>query len=251
MICKRIITSLLLHGNRLVKGTKFNDYVDVGDPVSQCMIASDQGADEICLLDIDASHENRVIDYKLVESITDVCKIPLAVGGGIRTTDDAQKLIQAGAEKIVINSHAICDPATIPILSRKFGSQSVIVSIDVIPVNDMDYNVYLNGRDVLDLWAYLDTISQEGVGEFLITDISKEGTLSGFNYDLYAECCERVKQPIVASGGAGCYDDIVRLFEHTDCDACALGKMLCLRHYDMIGIKSYITGKGINVRHTQ
>ena len=250
MLCKRIVTSLLLSGDRLVKGTKFDNFVDVGDPVSQAMITSDQGADEICLLDITASALNKVVDYDLVESITDVRHVPLSVGGGIKTVEDAGALINSGAERIVINSAAICDKSLIPALSCKFGEQSVVVSIDVRRASGCDYDVYMNGKDVHDLWTYLEAIANEGVGEFLITDIDREGTLSGFDYDLYEECCERVEQPIIASGGAGCYDDIVKLFEHTNCDACALGKMLCLRHYDMIGIKSYIAGKGINVRHT-
>jgi cyclase len=251
MLCKRIITSLLLSGDRLVKGTQFDSFVDVGDPVSQSMIASDQGADEICLLDITASDVQDVIDYKLVERITDVRQIPLSVGGGIKTVEHASALIDAGAERIVVNSAAICDKSLIPALSHKFGDQSVVVSIDVRRGSEWNYDVYMGKKDVHDLWAYLSVIAEEGVGEFLITDIEREGTLSGFNYDLYKECCERVKQPVIASGGAGCYDHIVKLFEYTNCDACALGKMLCLRHYDMIGIKSYISGKGIDVRHTQ
>lgn len=253
MLCNRIITSLLLRGNRLVKGTRFQNYVDVGDPISQAMIASDQGADEVCLLDIDASRQNRVIDYKLVERVVDRCQIPLSVGGGIRTIDDVSRLVNSGAERIVINSSALWDISIIGKLSKRFGSQSVVVAVDIMKNSDRQDVVYRHTHNTIypyPCWTYFSAAAEEGAGEFLITDISREGTLTGFNYDLYKECCKKIEQPIIASGGAGCYDDIAKLFKETSCTACAIGKMLCLRHYDIIGIKSYIASQGVNVRHT-
>lgn len=248
---KRIIPVFLLSGKRLVKGTRFGEYVDVGDPVSQAMIYDAQGADEIFIVDIRASAEGRTIDPELINKIIKKCRLPISAGGGIKSVEDARKLFLNGADKVVVNSYALQNPLLINELSQEFGSQSVVVSIDVKIEPDSSYSVYaFSGkyRTDLNLFDYLRMVIDYGAGEIIITSIDREGTLSGFDLDLYFKVRKIVTTPLIASGGAGCYDHIVDLFELTDCDACGIGKMLFLRDYDIVRIKSYLKGRKISVR---
>jgi cyclase len=251
MTSKRIIPLFLLSGTRLVKGTRFSDFIDVGDPVSQAMIYDAQGADEIILVDINASAKHRIIDTRLIERLIEKCRLPITIGGGIRSVDDAVKCFAAGADKIVINTHAADTPGLVEELADEFGSQSVVVSIDVKKRGDTDYSIHvLSGRQPISqsLDLYLSKVIESGAGEILITSIEREGTLTGFDLSLYKHLDESIPVSLIGSGGAGCYDDIVQLFNETNCDACALGKMLFLRDYDIVRIKSYLTEKGISIR---
>lgn len=251
MIARRIIPFFLLKGERLVKGTHFGDYADVGDPLSQAMIYDAQGADEIAIVDINASLEGRPIDTSVIERIIKKCRLPVAAGGGIRSLDDARRCFKAGADKIIINTHAVLNPSFVNELSSEFGSQSVVVSIDVKKSSEQRYDVYgYSGtkridRDLDDL---IKEIMDSKVGELIITSIEREGTLSGFDIGLYKHLREIINVPVIASGGAGSYDHIISLFNETGFDACAIGKMLFLRDYDMVRIKSYLKGKGVFVR---
>jgi len=262
MIMKRIIPMFLLHGNRLVKGTKFKwddvdvHFEDVGDPVSQAMICRDQDADEIMIVDIDASKQNRLIDIKLIEKINDQCNMSISVGGGIKSFEDAKKIINSGSKKVILNTYAgfyeeRYKMPLISLISKQFGSQSVVVSIDVKMNAIGNYDVYTfsgSKKKDVNFCDYLSTMVDYGAGEVVITDINREGTLSGFNNALYSECKKIISIPIIACGGAGCYDDIVSLFRETDCEACSVGKMFFLRDYDIIRIKSYLKDKRIHVR---
>lgn len=245
---KRIIPVFLLKGNRLVKGTQFKDHKDVGDPVSQAMIYDAQGADEIVLVDITASLENRLIDTNIITNIIKECRLPLAVGGGIKNIEDARKVFNAGADKIIVNTHISL--GLIKKLANEFGSQSVMVSIDVsneVYKNDIFVKSGTLVIDV-DLIDYIENVIFYGAGEILLTSIDKEGTLSGFDIELYKQIRDICTVPLIASGGAGCYDHIVKLFKETDVDACGIGRMLCLRDYDIVRIKAYLKGKGVDVR---
>jgi len=251
MIPRRIIPLFLLSRGRLVKGTQFCDYIDVGDPISQAMIYDAQGADELIILDIDATAESRHIPLEIVESMINKCRLPIAVGGGIRSVQDATRCFEAGADKIVINSHAVMNPSLVQELADEFGSQSVVVSIDVKKSNEGVYDIYTHSgrqKNSTGLTAFIEKIVNFGAGEILITSIDNEGTLNGFDDNLYLSLRKVIPVSFIASGGAGCYDDIVNLFRETDCDACALGKMLFLRDYDIVRIKSYLTGGKIYVR---
>lgn len=250
MISKRIIPTFLLSGNRLVKGTNFRDYIDVGDPISQSMIYDAQGADEIVILDILASSENRTINTSLIEQIIYKCRLPISAGGGIKTIDDAKKIFKAGADKIVVNTHAILNPSFIKELSNEFGSQSVVLSIDVKKNNDI-YDIYIySGKKKVDILLedLIKSIISNGAGEIIINSIDRDGTLKGFDIELYKSIMDIVKVPLIASGGAGSYDNIVELFEETKLEGCGIGKMLFLRDYDIVRIKSYLKGKKISVR---
>lgn len=248
---KRIIPLFLLKGNRLVKGVNFSNYIDVGDPVSQAMIYDAQGADELIIVDITASKEGRLINTKIVKKIAEVCRLPLAVGGGIKSVTDAKKVLMSGADKIVLNTWAVKHPELVSELSKEFGSQSIVVSIDVKQNALGDYEIYIFSGDIkteINLLSFLEKIQQMGAGELLITSIDKEGTLSGFDIELYKRFSKIINVPFIASGGAGTYDNIVELFEKTKTDACAIGKMLFLRDYDIVRIKQYIKGKGVAIR---
>lgn len=251
MISKRIIPMFLLKGARLVKGTRFSDFIDVGDPTSQAMVYDAQGADEIIIVDIAASSQNRVINTFIITDMITKCRLPICAGGGIKTINDAKKCFSAGADKIVVNSSAAVRPAFVKELSDEFGSQSVVVSIDVRRSKNGDYDVYIDsGQKKIDvnLYSYLGSILKFGAGEIILTSIDNEGILGGFDYELYKRARDYVSVPLIASGGAGKYDDIVRLFAESDCDAVAIGKMLFLRDYDVVRIKSYLKGRNVVAR---
>jgi cyclase len=241
----------LLQGKRLVKGTAFDDFIDVGDPLSQALIYDAQGADEIMIVDIEAGKNGTTIDTKIIKQMIYNCRLPISVGGGIKTLEDARRCFESGADKIVVNTQAVCNPILVKELADEFGSQSVVVSLDVRKNNTDDYCVYIrSGKEKVDVsvFSIIEELLTYGVGEIMVTSIEKEGTLSGFDSVLYDSVRKMVSVPLIASGGAGSYDHIVDLFEETDCDACAIGKMLFLRDYDIVRIKSYLKGKKVAVR---
>jgi cyclase len=251
LLAKRIIPHFLLKGKRLVKGTNFEGFVDVGDPVSQAMIYDAQGADEIVIVDIDASKEGRIIDTNIIDQILKQCRLPIGAGGGIRTIEDARRCFGAGADKIILNTQAVLNPAFVSELAAEFGSQSIVVSLDVRRNGADNYNLYIySGEQMIDIMPHdiIKKLVDYGAGEFIITTIDREGTLKGFDCGLYSSLRESINVPLIASGGAGSYDDIANLFEKTDSDACAIGKMLFLRDYDIVRIKSYLKSKKVLTR---
>ena len=179
------------------------------------------------------------------------CRLPIAAGGGIRDLEGARKCFAAGADKIVVNIHALLSPKLIGELADEFGSQSVLVSIDVRRDNFGTFNIYTNsGKKKLDqnFNSILKKVIENGAGEIMLTSIDNEGSLKGFDYSLYKSVKKLIPVPFIASGGAGGYDDIVNIFSQTGVDACGIGKMLFLRDYDVVKIKSYLKGKKIKVR---
>jgi imidazole glycerol-phosphate synthase subunit HisF len=251
---RRIIPLFLLRGQRLVKGTQFRDFVDVGDPLSQAMIYDAQGAEEIVMVDIDASRRGGLIDPDAITHMIRQCRLPIGAGGGIRTVADALRCFEAGADKIVVNTGAVLDPALVPALAAEFGAQSVVVSLDVRRESGAGgdaWAVYVESgtrRTEVALATLLPRLVEDGAGEIILTSIDREGTLSGFDRALYALARPLVTVPLVASGGAGTYDHLVGIFRDADCDAAAIGKMLFLRDYDIVRIKSYLTGRHVLVR---
>jgi len=251
LISKRIIPLFLLRGKRLVKGTRFKDFIDVGDPISQSMIYDAQGADEIMIVDIDAGSRGEAIDSEIISRMIHNCRLPISAGGGIKSIEDARRCFESGADKIVVNTHAVLNPLLIKELADEYGSQSVVASLDVRKNNDGEYNMYIysGSRKVdVDPLVLIEQFVSNGVGEIMVTSIDNEGVLSGFDCDLYKSLRSIVPVPLIASGGAGCYDHEVELFRETDCDACAIGKMLFLRDYDIVKIKAYLKWKKVMVR---
>lgn len=250
MLTKRIIPLFLLKEGRIYKGEKFKNFIDVGDPTSQGMIYDAQGADEIIIVDIEASKNKKVIDSRIITSMITKCRLPIAAGGGIWDVRSAKKCFSAGADKIVVNTHAVLNPRLIKEMAREFGSQSVVVSIDV-KNNGSNYDVYIYSgiRKIgIKLEDLIKKLIDSGAGEIIVTCIDREGTMSGFDCNLYSRLRKLVSVPLIASGGAGSYDHMVELFKESDCDACAIGKMIFLRDYDIVRIKSYLKGKDITVR---
>jgi cyclase len=251
MIPKRIIPYFLLKGSRLVKGINFNNHSDVGDPLSQAMIYDAQGAEEIIITDITATREKRVINLQIINQIIRKCRLPIAIGGGIASTKDAQDCFQAGADKIVVNTAALLRPQLIKELVKEFGSANVVVSIDVRKNNSNSYNMYSHcGHNLVkgNLIDYVKKVIAFGAGELIISSIDNEGTLCGFECELYKLVRPYIPVPLLSSGGAGSYDDIVHIFEKSKVDGVALGKMLFLRDYDIVRIKSYLKGRHIFTR---
>lgn len=251
MLHKRLIPVFLLRGDRLVKGTRFENHVDVGDPLSQAMIYDAQGADELVIVDIDATREGRVIPPAVIETMIRRCRLPIAAGGGIRTIEDARSVFHAGADKVVVNSAAAERPGLVRELADEFGEQSVVVSMDVRKGPDGRYVVYTHSGTTPaegDLDALVERMGAEGAGEILVTSIDHEGTLLGFDVELYRRLRPLISTPMIASGGVGTYDHLVEVFERSDCDACGIGKMLFLRDYDIVRIKAYLHGRHVDVR---
>lgn len=251
MISKRIIPQFLLRGKRLVKGSRFSGpFIDVGDPLSQALINDAQGAEELALVDIDATREGRCIPPEVITSIINRCRLPLAVGGGVATLQDARRCFLAGADKIIVNTHAFRDIGFISALASEFGAQSVVVSMDVKMIDGKRRVVSESGTKVAEggVFDWLDRFVEAGAGEIILTSVDHEGMLQGVDVGFYAEAASRLSVPLIAGGGFGAYDHIVDLFQKTQATGCALGKMLVLRDFDIIRIKAYLRQAGVPVR---
>jgi cyclase len=211
LIYPRIIPALLLSGKGLVKGIQFENYKYIGDPINAVKIFSEKEADELLLLDVSATAEQRIMQIETVERIADECYMPFAVGGGIRTVDDAARLIRAGAEKVCLNTFASENPQLVKDISDRFGRQSVVVSIDVRKDND-SYRVYTHsGRCPSErpLIEFIAAIEHMGAGELLITSIDREGSMQGYDLNLLRMVTDVAHIPVIAGGGAGCLADFV------------------------------------------
>ncbi len=206
MLKSRIIPCLDVKDGRVVKGVNFENLVDAGDPVSQAKFYYDEGADELCFLDITASNENRSAIFETVKKVAQVCFIPLTVGGGIRTVDDFHQLLLSGADKVSVNSAAIKNPDLIAQAANKFGSQCVIIAIDAKKNPAGNYEIYTHGGrnptgiDAIE-WAKQTTAL--GAGEILLTSMDKDGTKSGYDLELINNITAQVDVPVIASGGVG------------------------------------------------
>ncbi len=206
MLKNRIIPCLDVKDGRVVKGVNFENLIDAGDPVSQARFYYEQGADELCFLDITASSENRSAIFDTVKKVASVCFIPLTVGGGIRTIDDFHKLLLSGADKVSVNSAAIKNPDLITQASNKFGAQCVIVAIDAKKNAAGNYEIFTHGgRNAtgIDAIEWAKKVVSLGAGELLVTSMDKDGTKSGYDLELIEKITAAVSVPVIASGGVG------------------------------------------------
>ena len=216
MLTKRIIPCLDVTEGRVVKGTKFLQLRDAGDPV-ECAIAYDEaGADELCFLDITASHENRGILFDVVRRTAEVCFMPLTVGGGVRTTEDIRKLLLAGADKTSINSAAVADRQFVRVAAEKFGSQCVVVAIDAKRAGKAGerarWEIFTHGGrrpTGIDAVDYAREVAELGAGEILLTSMDRDGAKIGFDIELTRAVADAVTIPVIASGGVGALDHLV------------------------------------------
>lgn len=250
MLKKRIIPCLDIRDGRTVKGINFVDIRDAGDPVELAAKYVEQRADELVFLDITATVEKRKTLAELVRRIAREINIPFTVGGGIEVIDDVSVLLNAGADKISINSSAFRNPQLITKVAKQFGSQCVVVAIDTRMVNN-EWFVYVDGgrtptgvkaKD----WAIL--AERNGAGEILLTSMNADGTKSGFSVGITSEVSHLVSIPVIASGGAGTMDHFREVFVRTSCSAALAASIF---HYGEIPIpelKKYLAARGINVR---
>jgi len=206
MLKNRIIPCLDIKDGRVVKGINFENLIDAGDPVKQAEFYYQQGADELCFLDITATKENRTTIFDMVEKVAKNCFIPFTVGGGVQNIDDFATLMKCGADKVSINSSAIKNPQLISTASNKFGSQAVIVAIDAKINQDGKYKVYVKGGSEetnLDAIEWAITAEKLGAGEILLTSMDRDGTKSGYDLDLIKKISQKINIPLIASGGVG------------------------------------------------
>ncbi|AIK35928.1 imidazole glycerol phosphate synthase subunit HisF [Bacillus pseudomycoides] len=222
MLTKRIIPCLDVKGGRVVKGVNFVGLQDVGDPVEIAALYNKAGADEIVFLDITATHEGRKTIIDVVERAASKVFIPLTVGGGIATVQDMYALLRAGADKISLNSAAVRNPNLIEEGAEHFGSQCIVVAIDAREVKENKWNVYVNGGRIdtgIDAVQWAKQIEQLGAGEILLTSMDADGTKDGYDIRLTETISEAVSIPVIASGGCGSAEHIVKVFQKTSVNA--------------------------------
>lgn len=207
----RVIPCLDVADGRVVKGVNFVELRDAGDPVEQARAYDAAGADELCFLDITASHENRGTILDVVRRTAAVCFMPLTVGGGVRTADDARALLLAGADKVAVNSAAVARPEVVADIAERFGSQCCVASVDARRVGER-WEVFTHGGrrpTGIDAIEHALRLADLGAGELLVTSMDKDGTRSGYDLDLIRAIADRVSVPVVASGGVGGLEDLV------------------------------------------
>lgn len=206
MLKKRIIPCLDVKDGRVVKGVNFIGLQDAGDPVEQAKIYDQQGADELCFLDITASSDNRDTFYDVVQDVAEHCFMPLTVGGGVRTIEDIRKLLLAGADKVSINTAAVFNPDFVKEASEKFGAQCIVVAIDAKTVAPNKFEIFTHGGRKptgIDAVEWAKKMVENGAGEILLTSMDRDGTKQGFNLELTRAIADAVTVPVIASGGVG------------------------------------------------
>jgi len=249
MLKNRIIPCLDVKDGRVVKGINFMNLKDAGDPVEQAKIYSDGGADEICLLDISASNENRDTIYEVVEKTSKKCFVPLTVGGGVRSVEDINKLLNCGADKVSINTAAVKNPKVILESSRKFGSQCIVVAIDA-KKSKKSWEIFTHGGKIstgIDALEFALEMEKFGAGELLVTSMDKDGTQSGYDTDLVKKISSSVNIPIIASGGVGSLDHLVDGIK-SGASAVLAASIFHYGSYSINEAKKYLASKNIPVR---
>ena len=250
MLKNRIIPCLDVKNGRVVKGINFVDLKDAGDPVEQAKIYSDGGADEICFLDITASNENRDTIYEVVEKTSKKCFVPLTVGGGVRSVDDINKLLNCGADKVSINTAAVESSKVVVDSSKKFGSQCIVVAIDAKKNGDK-WEVFSHaGRNNsgIDALEYAKKMEDSGAGELLVTSMDRDGTQVGCDIDLMSKISSRVNIPLIASGGVGNLDHLVEGIKSGRASAVLAASIFHYGKYSINEAKQYLASKGIPIR---
>ena len=252
MLAKRIIPCLDVRDGKVVKGVNFVGIKEVGDPV-ECAIEYDkQGADEICFLDITATHEGRGTMVDVVRRTAKHVFVPLTVGGGIRTVDDFKALLREGADKISINSSAINTPNLISEAAEKFGSQCVVVAIDAKKREDgSGWNIYKNGGRIdvgIDAVEWASKVEKLGAGEILLTSMDCDGTKAGYDLELTKAIAEKVNIPVIASGGAGSLEHFYDALTEGKADAALAASLFHYKELEIREVKEYLRGKGVSVR---
>jgi cyclase len=250
MLKNRIIPCLDVKNGRVVKGINFVDLKDAGDPVEQAKIYSEGGADEICFLDITASNENRNTIYDVVERTSKKCFVPLTVGGGVRSVEDINKLLNCGADKVSINTAAVENPKIIEESSKKFGSQCIVVAIDAKKKNDK-WEIFTHGgrnNSGINALEFAKKMETSGAGELLVTSMDRDGTQVGYDNELMSNITALVNIPVIASGGVGNLDHLVDGIKLGNASAVLAASIFHYGKHSVKEAKEYLASKGIPVR---
>ena len=250
MLKNRIIPCLDVKDGRVVKGINFVDLKDAGDPVEQAKIYSENGADEICFLDITASNENRETILNVVKRTSQNCFVPLTVGGGVRSLQDINKLLVSGADKVSINTAAVNNQNLIKESSKKFGSQCIVVAIDAKQING-SWEIYTHGgrtKTGIDALDFAKKMEDSGAGELLVTSMDRDGTQKGYDIELISEIEKNVNIPIIASGGVGTLEHLYEGVKYGKASAVLAATIFHYGTYSIHEVKQYLDSKGIPVR---
>lgn len=250
MLAKRIIPCLDVTNGRVVKGVNFVDLIDAGDPVEIAKKYNDQGADELTFLDITASSDNRDLILGIIERVAEQVFIPLTVGGGVRAVNDIRRLLNAGADKVSINTAAINNPSLVSNAAERFGSQCIVVAIDAKKTGN-DWEIFTHGGrnpTGLNAISWAKEMVRRGAGELLITSMDKDGTKSGFDNELNAAISSEVDVPIIASGGVGNLDHLVDGIIEGKADAVLAASIFHFGEYTITEAKNHMRQKKIEVR---
>ena len=256
MLAKRIIPCLDVKDGRVVKGVRFVDLRDAGDPVEQAAVYDAERADELVFLDITASHERRDIMLDVVRRVAETVFIPFTVGGGLRTVEDIREILVAGADKISMNSPAVRRPELISEGAKRFGSQCIVVAIDAqrLPIGPDEpprWEVYINGGRVpmgLDAVAWAREAEDRGAGEILLTSMDADGTQQGYDIELLRAVSCVVRIPVIASGGAGRLEHFYEALTEGGASAALAASLFHYKQLSIAQLKSYLDGRGVPVR---
>ena len=245
-LAKRIIPTLLCRGRQLVKGIGFDSWRSVGLAAQAVRIHSMRGVDELILLDITATAEGRGPDLDLVRELSEVCFMPLSVGGGIRNVADVRALLRAGADKVVVNSAAWEVDGLLDAIANEFGRQALVVSIDA----DEEHQVHIrSGKQPvgLDAVRWASVVAEHAAGEIMLNSVSRDGTMGGYDLDLISAVSTAVEVPVIAAGGAGTYEHLYQAIRN-GADAVAAGAMFCFTDHTPKGAAEYLQARGVEVR---
>lgn len=251
MLTKRIIPCLDVKDGRVVKGVSFVNLRDAGDPVEAAMEYDREGADELCFLDITASHENRKTILDVVERTAACVFMPVTVGGGVRTLEDIRALLNAGADKVSINTAAVQRPEFVQEAAQRFGTQCIVVAIDAKRVAPGRWDVFTHGgrrSTGLDAVEWAKRMEQYGAGEVLLTSMDQDGQQTGYDLDLTAAVSGAVPIPVIASGGVGTLEHLYEGFVKGKADAVLAASIFHFRTYTIPQAKSYLQGRGVPIR---
>ncbi len=251
MLKSRVIPCLDVKDGRTVKGINFVDLVDAGDPVEQARIYDEQGADELCFLDITASHERRDTLYDIVARTAEQCFMPLTVGGGVRTVDDIRTLLLAGADKVSINTAAVHRPDFVREAAEKFGSQCIVVAIDAKSVADDRFEIFTHGGrnpTGIDAVEWAGRMADLGSGEILLTSMDRDGTRQGFDIPLTRAIADSVRIPVIASGGVGTLDHLIEGVRDGHATAVLAASIFHFGEFTVGEAKAHMGRAGIPVR---
>jgi len=250
MLSKRIIPCLDVAHGRVVKGVKFVDIVDAGDPVEAAIRYNDEGADELCFLDIRASHENRDTLYEMVSSVAENVFMPLTVGGGVKVLQDIESLLHAGADKVSINTAALHNPELVRDAAQRFGASTIVVAIDAKKRND-HWECFTHGgrkETGIDALEWARRMSDYGAGEILLTSMDRDGTKDGYDIPLTRAVAAAVSSNVVASGGVGTLEHLAEGLRDGRADAVLAASIFHFAEYTVRQAKEFLAGQGIPVR---